>query len=932
MLNLNKFFNTRILNKLDKKVKKINEYFKEYENLTPEDLKVKLPALKESKIKAEEKVMRAMAIAKVASIRELKMSYYDVQLLGALSLVDGKVAQMKTGEGKTLMCSAAVAANYVLGLKTHVATANEYLAQRDCDTLRPLYEALGLTCNYNLQNMPPEIKRQAYNSDVCYSTAQEMGFDYLRDNLVAHYEEKIQWQNKKELVAIIDEADFILIDEARTPLIISGFEGEQNLLVYKKLYEIAKEMKKMSFIPEKSKLLQETREVDGDFWVDLKEKNVYISELGYATAHKEFIKQGLLNSESKEENLYSNQNLWLLHDLQNSLKAIYLFHKEKDYTIMNNEIVIIDEHTGRLSHGRTWNDGLHQAIEAKENLLINPISSTLGTISIQNYFRQYAKLSGMTGTAVACAEELEQFYGLTVVEIPTNKPNIRKDYPDMVYFKAEDKYNAIIKEIKTRQEKGQPILVGATSVDESEYISKLLKESNIKHTLLNAKSHSYEAEIIANAGIPGNITVSTSMAGRGTDIILGGNLDHYELESQKQLNLLEQRLKAIDLYANVEFQSNPEEIKIQTTNEFFNNYYQFISEQLYLGQINVYTEMKSFKAERAFIGWLKNFILQNLENAKKAQPEKKQQALQAGGLCVIGCSRHDSRRIDDQLRGRAGRQGEAGESIFFISFEDSWLQAFGKNAMMQILASKAEPGVAIVSPMITRTIEKTQKQIEGLHFDGRKQMFQYDSALEDARSFFFNLRDEFLTNKLKTKEILLLSIDKNLSKLTTEDPLLLEQNNKEIFDILEKIYENKNQNLTDNEIFKLFSYLFYLSENESQTFYEILNLTNLNFSGLTNEEKLQEFLSDKINNYFSYMTEDFWIWVNNQTLGKLDKSWVEYLNLTQEIRNSVALRGYAQLNPVFEYKKACFELMSSMIEDIEKNILKEMLTKTVVNK
>lgn len=929
---LHEYFNNKQIKKYKKDIDAINGIYNKNKEVKDKDLVKMLLDIKGSNLSRKHKINNAIAIAKEASEISLGMSYYDVQIMGALALIEGKIAQMKTGEGKTLMCSAAVTANFALGYKTHVATANEYLASRDEETLKPLYLTLGMSSGSNIAGLDNESKREAYSKDVLYSTSQEMGFDYLRDNLVKDIQEKIQPQDFSNVVAIIDEADFILIDEARTPLIISGSSSPQGDEFYQKLKEIALSLKKMAYEPVKD-IAGNYDTAPGDFWVDYKIRSVYLAEDGYHAVEKLLTEQGLMTG----ANLYVRENLWLVEEVLNALKAQYLYIIDKQYVIQDGEVVIVDENTGRLSVGRSWSDGLHQAIEAKENLQINSMTSTLRTISIQNYFRHYGKISGMTGTASVCRDEFNEIYNCPVVEIPTNRAMIRKDYPDRVFIEAKYKYQAIVKDIKNRHAKGQPILVGTTSVNESELISRMLSHENIFHYVLNAKNHALEAQIISQAGISGAVTVATSMAGRGTDIILGGNKEEIIKIKQHQIGNLEY-IKQMIIQSLAFRQEVVESTELVETSlyDFSNlvNIQNFIQETHGKGYERESDLMKSDLNDVLFLQVLLNKQMVEIEENWK---DNRQKSVDAGGLCIIGCSRNESRRIDDQIRGRAGRQGDVGESAFYISFEDNWLQVFAKSSMFKVLKNNLEPDQPITSSFVSSSIEKAQRSIEGMYFDNRKNTFQYDSVLNESRVNFFKIRDSMITDNSLVKTILLESVKENLNKIENTDYILSEQisvQNKvySISDAIDEILNNKGNFEHRKEIFLVvLQHLFGLNPQNAFKLMHIIGLqefwTKVETSAIKNDEDFKEVLEKGLLDYFSFMEDDFWTWFKARCLEDLDNVWIDYLSVTEEIRNSSGLASIAQKNPLYEYKKSCYELFKNFIEKFRETMLDGMMDK-----
>lgn len=932
-----KYFNNKQIKKYRKDIRFINEIYEQYKNLPNIDFAKMLLEQKNENHSRKNKIYWSIAIAKIASLKVLGMTYYDVQIMGALALIEGKIAQMKTGEGKTLMCSAAVAANFVLGYKTHVATANEYLAKRDEETLKPLYKALGIKSDYNIAGLSQGDKKLAYQSDVLYSTSQEMGFDYLRDNLVKDIKEKIQLQDFLNVMCVIDEADFILIDEARTPLIISGSSSSQDDVFYKKIREIALKLKQMSHEPEKKlKVFGSYVYAPGDFWIDYRSRTVHIFDDGYSKIEIGLLESGLVNGDVKAD-LYTAKNIWLIDEILNGLKAQYLFIKDKDYVIQDNKIVIVDENTGRLSKGRTWSDGLHQAIEAKENVTINSLTSILRTISIQNYFRHYGKISGMTGTALVCKEEFEEIYNCPVVEIPTNKNMIRKDYPDKVFMESKHKYEAIIKDIKKRNAKSQPILVGTTSVNESEIISKLLIEKNIFHYVLNAKNHALEAQIISQAGIAGAVTVATSMAGRGTDIILGGNKEEIIKIKKSQIETLEQiKLNLINSLS----QTESDESFFVLPKEFLD----LVEIQLFIDGM-IYNEYKKeinlLRIDLINVNKLIETLIAQTNNITTNWQSNRQAAINAGGLCVVGCSRNESRRVDDQIRGRSGRQGDIGESIFYISFEDNWLQVFARSSLFKVLKDNFESDQPVASKFITSSIENAQKTIEGLCFDDRKNIFQYDSILDESRVNFFKVRDQIITTSETMKKILIESVGNNLKKIKKLDYLLKEEifvNNtaNSVSLSIDKILDHNLIFETRLEILTiLLEHLFSISYSSAIKMSQILEVGSfwkkIESDEINSDGSFQEIMEQCIMDYFSLMESEFWTWFKLECVEEFDNIWINYLLVTRDIKHACSFSKLVQKNPLYEYKKSCYELFKNSIFKFKKNMLDNMLSKIEFN-
>lgn len=1012
MLNFQQYFNQKTLKKYGKICTKINNEFeitsRSFKDKKDEDFAIKMEVIRTSSLDEQSKLIQGMALAKVAAQRALGMSYYDVQLMGALALANGSIAEMKTGEGKTLMCTAAAVANYLLGFKTHIATANEYLAQRDFASNKPLFDLLGIKSSFNISGLSKETKRAAYDCDVLYSTAQEFGFDYLRDNLVYSLSEKIQPQNYHLVRAIIDEADFILIDEARTPLIISGDSESLTQEFYMMVKAIADNLQKMEKDGEYDKLNPNQEMAPGDFWVDYKTKNIHFSEQGYKTIEK-MIKDlsitspqaiSILNikidSKKNEQTinapiLYHSSNLWILHEITNALKAKHLFLKDKQYIVRNNQIVIVDENTGRLGEGRTWSDGLHQAIEAKEGVRINSETRTLGTISVQNYFRLYQKISGMTGTAMDSAEEFEEIYNCNVVQIPTNKKMIRKDLVDSVFLTAKAKYTSLVEDIVEQHQNQRPILIGTVSVEESEVISSLLNEKGIKHNVLNAKNHAFEAQIIAQAGMPGAVTVSTSMAGRGTDIILGGNKEKIEEIVGNLSDRLKVMKSSLSGLSHISTENMPADL-MEENEKIKANVLQFISYfELPEGfDVSANNKIQSFvmlvthsnvllflnedeiKQLDNFIDSLVSYLNTAYEKFIKHWEEQREKVKSVGGLYVIGSSRNESRRIDDQLKGRSGRQGDPGASKFYLSFEDQWLRTFAQQSLFQYLKNNAEENVNLSSPMISRAVSKAQRGIESLHYGFRKNTFQYDSILDESRRNFFGIRNDFLKDKSIAK-VLLASTIQEKSELFDNFEFLehsyIEPGTYNLIEIADfkEIEEStgqlkekhsiqhhldiiSNKDITFNEkyvsimivlksIYNLeidlankITHYIYLDTlkgmartikdengNELLPFDFFNNPTHSIGISNINEDEIKAYFKSYMMGYIESLTDYEKITTN--MIVALDDFWLNYLNTTEEIRKGINLVTYINKNPIFEYKKACFDLFSSLVENFRNNAL-----------
>lgn len=823
--------NSRLLTQYNKLVKDINSLESDMQSKTDEELQALSLQLKENvaagNVALNTILPNAFALCREASFRVLGMRHFDVQLMGGIALHQGKVVEMKTGEGKTLVATLAVYLNALSGKNVQVVTVNDYLVVRDASNLRPLYKFLGLTVGINLPQMSLEDKQQSYACDVIYGTNHEFGFDYLRDNMVSNKENRVQ---RGLSYAVIDEIDSILIDEARTPLIISG-QANDNVDLYKVIDQVPAML-----------TLQESETGEGDYWVDGKTRQVILSESGHEKAEQILTELGLLQGGSS---LYSLENISLMHNLMAALKAHTLFFINQHYVIQQGEIVIVDEFTGRLMSGRRWSEGLHQAVEAKEGLTINKENQTLASITYQNYFRLYDKLSGMTGTADTESAELQNIYNLETVIIPTNRTMIRQDYNDQIYKTTEEKYEAVVEEIFAKYEKNQPILVGTTSIESSELVSKLLKDKNIIHNILNAKEHAKEAYIIAQAGKPGMVTVSTNMAGRGTDIVLGGNISL--------------AVKAIEEDEN-------------------------------LSELDKQQKIGLLKTE-----W----------------NQLHQQVIEAGGLHIVGTERHESRRIDNQLRGRSGRQGDPGSSRFFLSFEDNLLKYFALDRAAGLLNKLApERGVPIEHKFLTRQIESAQRKIEGRNFDIRKQVLEYDDVANDQRKVIYMLRNTILDSDVLhnwTKEIRSEAISKVVDSYIP-DTLMQEE-----WDIAG--LENELKTAFDLEI-NITGWL----QTNTQLDSKIINHKII--------ERVEEEYQKKRDEIGEEAMTDF---ERQIMLTVLDHNWREHLSTMDHLRQGIGLRGYGQKNPKQEYKKEAFVLFESLLDVINFTIARYLIATKINN-
>lgn len=805
--------NQRVLSKHWKTVAKINQFEPAIEVLSDAELRAKTDEFRSRLQQGEtldDILPEAFAVVREASRRTLKMRHFDVQLIGGMVLHGGNIAEMRTGEGKTLVATLAAYLNALPSLGVHIVTVNDYLARRDAEWMRPLYEFLGLSVGINLHGLDGKEKQQAYAADITYGTNNEFGFDYLRDNMVFNHQDKVQ---RSTFYAIVDEVDSILIDEARTPLIISGAADESTDL-YLAVDEVIPRLVK-----------QMDKEGPGDYMLDEKSKQAHLTEEGHQHVEELLTKHGLLN---EGESLYEAQNIMLMHHVHAALRAHTLFHKDVDYIVQRGEVVIVDEHTGRTMPGRRWSDGLHQAIEAKEKQQINQENQTLASITFQNYFRLYQKLSGMTGTADTEAYEFQQIYGLEVIVIPTHKEMVRADLPDFVYMSTEEKFEAIVNDIKETHATGQPILVGTASIETSEFLSELLNKAKIQHQVLNAKFHEKEAEIVAEAGRPFAVTIATNMAGRGTDIVLGGNLAA--------------ELKALG-------ETSEEDTRQRTT----------------------------------------------------AWDERHEQVVKAGGLYVLGTERHESRRIDNQLRGRSGRQGDPGRSRFYLSLQDNLLRIFGGerlNALMQRIGM--EKGAALESRMLSRSIENAQRKVEAYNFDVRKQLLEYDDVANEQRKVIYSQRDELLTAESiadTVGDIGLRVMDQAI------DIFIPPHSMSEEWDI-----EGLEQRLENDFNLKL-PVRQWLEDDDT-----------------LDEERLRERIKAAFKDLYAAKEAQMTAHVMRQfekavMLQTLDMCWREHLAAMDYLRQGIHLRGYAQKNPKQEYKRESFEMFSQLLDRVNYEVI-----------
>jgi preprotein translocase subunit SecA len=814
--------NDRLVKKKRNLVKKINALASEYEKLSDDALKAKTQEFRDRLVQGEKLdslIPEAFATVREASSRVFGMRHFDVQLIGGMILHDGKIAEMKTGEGKTLMATLAAYLNALPGRGIHVVTVNDYLAKRDSEWMGRLYAFLGMTTGVIISQMENSERRQAYAADITYGTNNEFGFDYLRDNMAFSLEQKVQ---RDLSFAIVDEVDSILIDEARTPLIISG-PTEESTEIYIKVNKI---------IPFLTK--QEKEDEPGDYSVDEKVRQLYLTEEGHERVERLMVEHGLM---VEGTSLYDATNIRLMHYLNASLRAHTLFKKDVDYIVANNEVIIVDEFTGRIMPGRRWSEGLHQAIEAKEHAAIQNENQTLASITFQNYFRLYEKLSGMTGTADTEAFELNKIYGLEVVVIPTHRNMIRRDLGDVVYLTADEKYIAVADDIKECVSRGQPVLVGTTSIENSERLSALLKKQGIKHEVLNAKQHEREAHIIEQAGMPGAVTIATNMAGRGTDIVLGGNLE----------------------------------------------------------------------AELAALG--PDAGEADKEQVRGAWLDRHEQVIATGGLHVIGSERHESRRIDNQLRGRSGRQGDPGSTRFYLSLQDDLMRIFASDRVAGLMKKLGMgDGEAIEHPWVTRSIENAQRKVEGRNFDIRKEILAYDDVANDQRKVVYAQRNELMAAKDISDIITAIRKDVVNNVITQYIPPKTMVEQWDIKGLEDHLHQEFNVEIPVRKM---------LDEDHSLQ-EETLRKRIIDILEQSHKDKEQQ-MSKEVLQHFE----------KSVMLQVLDNSWKEHLAAMDYLRQGIHFRGYAQKDPKQEYKREAFEMFTNLLEHIKYEVI-EILFKVQI--
>ncbi len=808
--------NDRIVKNLSKRVALINQLEPELQQLSDEQLAAKTVEFKQRFEQGETidaLLNEAFAVCREASVRSLGMRHYDVQLIGGMILNNNQITEMRTGEGKTLVATLPAYLNALSGKGVHIVTVNDYLAERDAAWMGKIYEFLGLKVGVVLSTMDYEQKRASYAADITYGTNNQFGFDYMHDNLCFTLEERVQ----RELnFAIVDEVDSILIDEARTPLIISGQASDSSEL-YARINTIVPQLEKV-----------EEEEGPGDYTIDEKTKQAYLTEDGHDHAEQLMVKAGLLE---EDQSLYDASNITLVHHLNAGLRAHAIFQKDVDYIVQGNQVVIVDEFTGRTMPGRRWSDGLHQAIEAKEGVQIQHENQTIASITFQNYFRLYDKLAGMTGTADTEAFEFQQIYGLEVVVVPTNKPMIRNDMGDLVYLTSKEKFDAIIEDIRDCVQRGQPVLVGTTSVETSELLSGLLKNVKIKHQILNAKQHEKEATVIADAGMPGTVTIATNMAGRGTDIVLGGNLE-------------------------VHLQDIPEDDQ------------------------------------------------QKRQQFSEEWQQRHDEVLAAGGLHIIGTERHESRRIDNQLRGRAGRQGDPGSTRFYLSMEDSLMRIFASDRVSGLMQKLGmEEGEAIEHPWVTKAIENAQRKVEAHNFDIRKQLLQYDDVANDQRKVIYRQRDDLLHAESISEPVVAMRKDVVQAMVRSHIPL----------NSIDEQWDIEGLQKTLNSEFGISMPIDTWLEAEDEI----------------DDEDIYSRILEHFEQAYQEKTEQLGAEVTTRlekeiTLMITDRHWKEHLAAMDYLRQGIGLRGYAQKNPVQEFKRESFEMFTSMLEGINYEVVQAL--------
>lgn len=787
----------------------------------------------------------ALAVCREGAWRVLGKKPFPVQIIGAIVLHQGRIAEMKTGEGKTLVACLAAYANALAGKGVHVVTVNDYLAKFQSEEMGKVFRFLGLSIGCVLQGMDKEAKRAAYNADITYGTNNEFGFDYLRDNMVIYKKDKVQ---REHAFAIVDEVDSILIDEARTPLIISG-QGDESTELYQLADRFAKTLKPVTVVEMDDKADNDL--LDGDYIIDEKARTATLTKSGVKKAEKAF----------NVINLMDADNMTLLHHINQAIKANGTMRRDTDYVVKDGEVLIVDEFTGRIMVGRRFNDGLHQAIEAKEGVKVARESKTIATITFQNYFRLYSKLSGMTGTALTEEDEFREIYKLDVIEIPTNKPVVRKDHPDVIFKTEKGKYEAVIDQIIECNEKGQPVLVGTVSVEKSEYLSRLLKNKGVKHQVLNAKYHEKEAKIVAQAGKYGAVTIATNMAGRGTDILLGGNAEYLATEELRKLDY-------------------PEEIIVEAT-----GFSETEDEQI-------------LEARGKYREFRKKYDAEVKEKAEKVR--------EAGGLYIIGTERHESRRIDNQLRGRAGRQGDPGESKFFLSLQDDLMRLFGGDKVTGMMDSlKVDENMPIQSRMLTNIIESSQKKIEGRNFNIRKNVLNYDDVMNTQREIIYGQRQQVLNEEDIHENII------NMINQFMEDCV-------DMYLLDDEIHDDWN-------LPGLRDHLMGLVTVETDFNYTPEELERISKKDIV--KQLQDRAMKIYQKREQDLGEELLREIERVVLLKVvDQKWMAHIDDMEQLKRGISLRSYGQKNPVVEYRMEGFEMFDAMVDSIREDTVRMLFT------
>ena len=844
-------YSDREIKRIKPLVEKVLSYDEAYGKLTDEELKAKTPEFISRLAKGEtldDILPEAFATVREASWRVLGLKHYPVQIIGGIVLHQGRIAEMKTGEGKTLVATLPAYLNALTKRGVHIVTVNDYLAKRDSEWMGKVYQFLGLSVGLVIHDVEPQNRHESYACDITYGTNNEFGFDYLRDNMVIYKEQMVQ---RGHCFAIVDEVDSILIDEARTPLIISG-QGDKSTEIYQLADYFVKRLKRKVVVEEDTKVLSD--EGDADYIVDEKAKTATLTAQGIAKAEEHF----------RIENLSDPENLALSHHINQALRANGIMKLDRDYVVKDGEIIIVDEFTGRLMFGRRYSEGLHQAIEAKEGVKVERESKTLATITFQNYFRLYEKLSGMTGTAKTEEEEFQEIYSLDCIEIPTNKPLLREDAPDSVYKTELGKYNAVINEIITRHQTGQPILVGTVSIDKSEILSALLKRRGVKHEVLNAKNHDKEAQIIAQAGKKNAVTIATNMAGRGTDIMLGGNAEYLAKADLVKAGYEDKVISEATGFAHTE-----DETILQARQE-------------YTDSLKKYTEQLK---------------------------QVKEEVLAAGGLCIIGTERHESRRIDNQLRGRAGRQGDPGYTKFFLSLEDELMRLFGSERVRGVVEALGLPeDEPIEHNMLTKAIESAQKRVEGKNFSIRKHVLQFDDVMNQQREIIYKERQKVLNGESIRDNIIKMikdSVSATVEQYCGINEYADDWNLNGLADVVNRIYTTEDYPLIASRI-------------------DLEEVT---------KESLKAQIFDMAIKKYEAKEEEFGEQMREVErvvlLRAVDSHWMDHIDDMDQLKNGINLRAYGQRDPVMEYKYEGFDMFEAMIQGISDQTAKTVLNVTL---